>query len=142
MDNSRPNHETAVKFFKYFIENKIAMILSSIVTAEFCVKQPLTDLPLPNFKFLPFNIPDSYHLRDLFLAEFKGQIGNQKNPSVKDDYKIASQCSFNNIKYFITEDGDLILKLRDLKSKGKIDFQILSLVEGVEQSFNIPPQLF
>jgi hypothetical protein len=142
VDDSRPNHESALKFFKYFIENKIAMVLSSIVTSEFCIKQPLTDLPLANFKFLPFNIPDSYHLSHLFLDEFKGQIGSHKNPSIKDDYKIASQCSFNNVKYFITEDNDLIKKLRTLKSEGKIDFQILSLSEGVDVSFAIPLSLF
>ncbi|OYQ34006.1 hypothetical protein CHU92_12265 [Flavobacterium cyanobacteriorum] len=73
VDDSRVNHQKAVQFYKYFIENKIAMILSSIVTSEFCTKQDIADLPLNNFKPLPFNIPDSYHISSLFDDIYKNR---------------------------------------------------------------------
>ncbi len=142
VDNSRSSHEAAKKFYQYFIENKIAMILSSIVTSEFCIKQPITDLPLEVFRTLPFNIPDSHHLSNLFMEDFKGQFEGTPKSCVKDDFKIVSQCSFNKIKYFITEDGKLIAQLRKMSHDKKIDFQVLSLNEGVDVSFGIPPQLF
>jgi hypothetical protein len=142
VDDTRPNHTNAKGFYKYFIDNKIAMILSSIVTSEFCVKQQLTDLPLKNFKTLPFNIPDSYHLSHLFLDEFKGQLEGSCRAAIKDDFKIVSQCSFNKITHFITEDQPLCNKLRSLKSNGKIQLNALYLPDGYRIAFGLPQELF
>lgn len=142
VDNTRQNHSIAKDFYKYFIDNKYSMILSSIVTSEFCIKQPLTDLPLSNFKALPFNIPDSYHLSGLFIEEFKGQLEGTCRAAVKDDYKIVSQCNFNKIAYFITEDEPLYNKLRKLKSDGKIQFNTLFLPDGYNIAFGLQAELF
>jgi hypothetical protein len=141
VDDSRENHQKAVQFYKYFIENKIAMILSSIVTSEFCTKQDITDLPLNNFKPLPFNIPDSYHISSLFDDIYKNRDG-QNRACVKDDYKILSQCVFNKIDYFITEDFNLHKKVLNLKSSKKLHLTSLHLPDGYEVAFNIPPTLF
>jgi hypothetical protein len=142
VDNTRQNHTIAKDFYKYFIDNKYHMILSSIVTSEFCIKQPLTDLPLSNFKALPFNIPDSHHLSSLFLDEFKGQLDGTCRAAVKDDFKIVSQCNFNKIGYFITEDEPLCNKLRLLRSNGKIQFNTLFLPDGYRNAFGLPAVLF
>lgn len=142
VDDTRPNHSKAKEFYKYFIDQRYAMILSSIVTSEFCIKQKLTDLPLSNFKTLPFNIPDSYHLSSLFLDEFKGQLEGSSRVAVKDDFKIVSQCNFNKIKYFITEDEPLCKKLKVLKTDGKIHFNTLYLPDGYRSSFGLAPELF
>lgn len=53
-DNSRPNHEVAKKYYKYFIDNNIDMYLSAIVASEYEYKDsidPILDtgnfIPLP-----------------------------------------------------------------------------------------------
>lgn len=141
VDDSRENHAKAVEFYKYFIDERIAMILSSIVTSEFCVKQEFTDLPLSNFKMLPFNIPDSYNITSIFGSFFSDNYP-QCRVAVKDDYKITSQCSFNKIDYFITEDSKFYKKLSDLRQDGKIKFKPLFLPDGFKTAFNIAPTLF
>jgi hypothetical protein len=142
VDASRENHKKATEFYKYFIDNKVAMILSAIVTSEFCVKQPITDLPLENFRPLPFNIPDSYHIRNLFEDKFKNIDSGISRVSIKDDYKIVSQCNFNKISYLITEDKLLFTLLTSLQSEKNINFKPLLLQDGYEKSFGLQIGLF
>lgn len=142
VDASRVNHNKAKEFYKYFIDNKIAMILSAIVTSEFCIKQPITDLPLENFRPLPFNIPDSYHISTLFENKFKNNENGISRESVKDDYKIVSQCNFNNISYLITEDEKLFNLLLSLKGDNSINFKPLLLQNGHVKSFELQIGLF
>lgn len=40
-DNSRPNHEVAKKYYKYFIDNNIDMYLSAIVASEYEYKDSI-----------------------------------------------------------------------------------------------------
>jgi len=142
VDASRKNHNKAKEFYKYFIDNKIAMVLSAIVTSEFCIKQPLTDLPLENFKPLPFNIPDSNHISYLFEEKFKNVKNDISRVSVKDDYKIVSQCNFNKITYLITEDEALYNMLNSLSLDKDISFKPLLLQDGYEKAFGLQIGLF
>lgn len=142
VDASRDNHNKAREFYKYFIDNKIAMVLSAIVTSEFCIKQPITDLPLENFRPLPFNLPDSYHISNLFENKFKNIDSGISRVSVKDDYKIASQCNFNKITYLLTEDEPLFTLLNSLQSEKNISFKPLLLQDGYEKSFQLQIGLF
>ena len=142
VDASRVNHIKAKDFYKHFLDNNIAMVLSAIVTSEFCIKQPITDLPLANFRPLPFNIPDSYHISSLFEEKFKNVKNDISRVSVKDDYKIVSQCNFNKITYFITEDETLFNMLTSLSMEQKISFKPLLLQEGCDKSFGLQIGLF
>jgi hypothetical protein len=142
VDASRANHIKAKEYYKYFIDNKIAMVLSAIVTSEFCIKQPLSDLPLENFKLLPFNIPDSYHISILFEDKFKNFNSSTSRASIKDDYKIVSQCNFNKITYLITEDQPLFNLIKTLNSAKNIYFKPILLQDGYEKSFGLQVGLF
>jgi hypothetical protein len=138
VDDSRTNHQKAREFYKYFLDNKYPMILSSIATAEFCIRQKLTDLPLNTFRTLPFNIPDSHHLSSLFDAYFKKVTPIPRN-CVKDDFKLLSQADFNNINYFITEDADLIKDfIIPLNAEGKLRTKPLFVADGVHKALRLP----
>jgi len=138
VDDTRANHQQAKDFFKYFVENKYAMILSSIATCEFCARQPLTDLPLSNFKLLPFNISDSHHLRTLFVEYVTHRITGENRVSVKDDFKLISQASYNQIDYLITEDFNFFNRMLDLNSKTVLRTKPLFCPNGVHKEFKIP----
>jgi hypothetical protein len=142
VDDTRGNHAKAKGFYKYFIDNKMHMILSSIVTSEFCIKQSLTDLPISNFRTLPFNIPDSFHLSAIFEDKFRNYNTETSRNSVKDDYKIVSQCNFNKIEYLITEDEPLCKLITNLNTEHKTSIKPLYLPDGHETSFNIQVALF
>jgi len=58
VDGNRPCHEAARGYYRHFLENGITMFLPTVVVAEFAIKQPIADLPLRNFRVLPFNLDD------------------------------------------------------------------------------------
>jgi len=145
VDDSRKYHQQAKDFYKYFLDNKYAMILSPIATSEFCVRQPITDLPLHNFQTLAYNIPDSHHLRHLFQDNFNQRQLGESRSAVKDDYKIISQASFNKIDFIITEDDLFCKKMIALYDKGLLSSKPLFCPNGVQTEFKIPvppPTLF
>ena len=51
-----PLHNNAVGYYKYFLEQKYCLKISTIAISEFCVEAELTDLPLRNLQILPFLI--------------------------------------------------------------------------------------
>jgi len=59
VDQNRPHHAVAAKYYRLMLEQQVPMYFSAIVAAEFAIKQPITDLPLKNFRCIPFNIPHS-----------------------------------------------------------------------------------
>lgn len=68
VDRSRPNHQIAAQYYRLMLEQNIQMYFSAIVAAEFSIKQPITDLPLKNFRAIPFNIPHGMEAGRLWNA--------------------------------------------------------------------------
>lgn len=46
----RAHHTAAQQYYRHMLQNNIPMYFSAIVAAEFGIKQPITDLPLNNFR--------------------------------------------------------------------------------------------
>ena len=59
VDSKRPNHTVASQYYRHMLDEQISMYFSAIAASEFAIKQPITDLPLKNFRSIPFNIPHS-----------------------------------------------------------------------------------
>jgi len=58
LKNDDPLHQNAKDYFKYFLEQKIEIYLSSIVVAEYSVKDDAFNLPLEFVKIIPFDFFD------------------------------------------------------------------------------------
>lgn len=102
-NETRPNHETALKYYRYMLEQNITMYLSSIVVAEFSIKEKITDLPLRNFKILPFNVPDGIEAGNIF--NLLGGVKSDDSRSVaRDDLKIIAQGIREHIPFVLTDD--------------------------------------
>jgi len=109
VNGKHPFHEHAKKFYQYFLENDVSMILSTIVLSEFAIKQPITDLPLSNFRILPFNID---HAAKCFEVNFtKYQNKAHTKHVIKDDFKILSQAIVEQADLFVTRDNEFISKV-------------------------------
>jgi|SRR5690606_8253490 len=142
VDDNRPNHDNAVKYYKYFIDEGISMYLSSIVCAEFTLVQKIDDLPLDSLKAISYNIPDSYTSSIIYKEFMANRPDGLCRNCIKDDIKLVGLCAFNKIDYLITEDDRFFKKLVKLKEDKVILFQPINLCDSLENSFNIPPTLF
>lgn len=140
-DRNRNNHDKALDFYTFFLNEGYSMYLSTIVISEFSIRQEITDLPLQNFKIMPFNFPESISIGEIFVDYFSMRDIDEQRVAIKDDFKISTQTEKNNLKYFITEDEKLFKRLKRMKDDNKISFNPLLLQDGYAKSFNIHTEL-
>lgn len=134
VDRNRPNHKVAGQYYKYLIEQKSAIYLSAIVASEFAIKQAITDLPLKNFRILPFNITHS--VESARLSNLLGPKDTGDNRSVvREDVKIMAQASHENIDFILTEDGSTLFKYcHRLQKAGNLNVRAIKLADGFDSS--------
>ena len=84
-DPRRDRHAVAKQYFQYFLSSRMPMVISSIVVAEFCVRQPLATLPLEQLILLPFTHEDAEVAGSFDFKTLKG--GEKDRQSLKDDLK-------------------------------------------------------
>jgi predicted nucleic acid-binding protein len=132
-DPGRPNHPVAVNYFRYCLNQRIPMALSTIAAGEFEVRQPVSDLPLQNFRVLPYNLLHSIRAAALFraLQEDSHQAPEERRPIIINDLKILAQAEEEGISVILTEDANTLSRLADrLRRRGEIQARCLLLTEG------------
>ncbi|MDD3877937.1 MAG: hypothetical protein PHT69_15050 [Bacteroidales bacterium] len=99
-------HQNAKDYFKYFLEKKVEIFLSSIVVAEYSVKDDPTNLPLEFVKIIPFDFFDGKTAGEFHsvLLNNKEQVSNIERNVIKDDCKLMAQLFNRNIQGYITKD--------------------------------------
>ncbi len=99
-------HQNAKDYFKYFLENKIEIYLSSIVIAEYSVKDDANNLPLQFVKIIPFDFFDGKTAGEFhsILIRNKEQVANIERNVIKDDCKLIAQIFTRKIEGYITKD--------------------------------------
>src|ERR1035438_8316604 len=89
-DPSRPHHAIAVDYFRHCLAQRIPMWISVVAAGEFEVKQPVSDLPLQNFRIQPYNLPHAIRAAALFRAirEDTAPSAEDRRPIIINDLKI------------------------------------------------------
>ncbi|MCX6226245.1 MAG: hypothetical protein NTV01_16095 [Bacteroidia bacterium] len=59
LDEGSPLFKNADAYFRYFLEQEITMMISTISIAEYCVGGEISELPLLNLQIVPFNLDHS-----------------------------------------------------------------------------------
>ena len=133
IDRKRPCHLATKDYYKYFLEHGVTMFLPTIVAAEFTLKQPITDLPLRNFRVLPFTLPDAMRCAGLNVAYYRSVVGGGQRDAVKDDFKIMAQVEEQGARFLITEDAETLPRYcARLTADGKVHFRVLQLKDGFD----------
>src|SRR5438445_13368932 len=65
-DPDRANHAVALEYFRHCLAQRIPMWISVVAAGEFEVGQPVSDLPLQNFRVQPYNLPHAIRAAALF----------------------------------------------------------------------------
>ncbi|MCX8520593.1 MAG: hypothetical protein ORN28_03550 [Rhodoferax sp.] len=131
VDQQRTHHHTAVNYYRYMLEQQISMYFSAIVAAEFSVKQPVTDLPLKNFRVINFTVPHGVEAGRLLNMLEKDT--DTSRIAVRDDYKLIAQAHHEAIPFLITEDAGTMHKYcQRLEKSGNVKTRALLLTEGFD----------
>lgn len=134
VDGNRSNHSIAAQYYRMMLEQQCPMVFSAIVAAEFAIKQPITDLPLKNFRSIPFNIPHSVEAARLWNV-----LGNRDSSDnravVRDDIKLMAQAAHESIPFILTEDASTLFKYcARLRDAGILRVRAIKLVDGFDSS--------
>jgi len=132
VDGSRRNHSIAKQYYVLMLEQQAPMYFSAIVAAEIAIGQPLTDLPLRNFRTIPFNIPHSVESARLWNALGKHDDGDNR-AVVRDDIKLMAQAAHESIPFILTEDASTLYKYCErLRSAGVLRVRAIKLADGFD----------
>lgn len=114
-------HQNAKDYFKYFLEQKVEIYLSSIVIAEYSVKDDANNLPLEFVKIVPFDFFDGRTAGEFhsILINNKDQVATIERNVIKDDCKLLAQIFNRKIGAYITKDkksfGQIFLPIQKVK---------------------------
>jgi hypothetical protein len=134
VDSSRSNHSIATQYYKMLLEQQLPIYFSSIVAAEFAMKQEITDLPLRNFRFLPFNIPHSIEAARIWNL-LDGRDSGGSRAVVCDDRKIIAQASHEKIPFILTDDTKTFYRYcEQLRTLHKMNIRAIKLADGFDPS--------
>lgn len=133
-DSKRPNHAIAGQYYRLLLEQQVPMFFSAIVAAEFAIKEPITNLPLKNFRIIPFNVPHSVE-----AARIWNLLGPRDSADsrvvVRDDVKLIAQASHEKIPFILTEDASTLFKYCErLSAAAEVKIRAIKLVDGYHPS--------
>ena len=135
-------HSNAVGYFKYFLENEIALKVSTITIAEYCVLGKLEDLPLKNVQIVPFNLKDAEKTGEFAKIIFTENKINEEKLSpraiIPNDSKLFAQSDLDKtITHFVTSDVRSKNTLALLKKGTNPKFNIISIDVPYTETFGI-----
>jgi predicted nucleic acid-binding protein len=127
-------------YYKYFLEKEIAMVVSTISIAEFCVRGSIEELPLKNLQILPFNVNHAKKTgefaRALFEARQKGELEQTERLLISNDSKLFAQADQESqIKHFVTSDIRSLKPFTVLKATIELKFDIINISQKHTEAF-------
>lgn len=131
--------EQAREYLEYFLNESVALYVSTIAISEFCVKGSLEMLPLNCLRILPFNLCHAEASGTLYaqVQELKGNgqsLGIQRNV-VTNDCKMFAQANVEGFDYFVSSDskaGTLLSRIGE-----SIHFRFIDISNSIQSEMGI-----
>lgn len=124
-DENDPKNASAVQYFKYFLDKKFRLYLSSIAIAEYCVKGDFNDLPLNECRILVFGAAHAQvagKLRAIY-SPVRTEEDGTRNVVINDIKMFAQADVSENIGYFVTFDQKSRKPYDKIDSQRKLKFK-------------------
>lgn len=130
MDNTDALHANSLEYYKFFLEEKISMHISTIAIAEYGIGDDPINLPLSNLQIEVFDFLDA-QTASKFHKEIKGSkdnIAGYNRRIITNDVKIIAQISTKKIDALISKDIKSIKQYIDpLSSASLLSLRFIDL---------------
>ncbi|MCP4120397.1 MAG: type II toxin-antitoxin system VapC family toxin [Bacteroidetes bacterium] len=142
LNDADPLHKNAKGYFKYFLDQGIAMKVSTISIAEYCVVGKLEDLPLRNIQILPFNVDQAIRTGEfaqIIFTENKTEKSKiEPRAIIPNDSKLFAQADLDkSITHFVTSDARSKQTHSTLSRRTTPKFDIIDIKNPHHQVFGI-----
>ncbi|MDR2841190.1 MAG: hypothetical protein LBV75_08060 [Paludibacter sp.] len=130
--------QNADNYFRYFIENNIEMLISTISIAEFCIVGSIDELPLKNLQIVPFNLIHAQKtgLFAKIVFQNKNKLKLNERNIIPNDTKLFAQADIRT-DYYLSSDTESLKIYNLLKKETGINFQFIDLQTPVNETFSL-----
>lgn len=94
LNEEDPLFKSADGYFRYFLNEEIRMMISTISIGEYCVGGEINELPLRNLQILPFNLDHAKRTGEFAKIVFqnKGSLKLNERNIIPNDTKLFAQA--------------------------------------------------
>ncbi|HOD61905.1 MAG TPA: hypothetical protein PKG96_07355 [Bacilli bacterium] len=140
LNDNDPLFKNADGYFRYFLKKEIAMMVSTISIAEYCVGGDVHELPLRNLQIVPFNLDHSKRTGEFAKIVFqnKGKLKLNERNIIPNDTKLFAQADCEkSVEFYISSDAESLKIYNLLKQETNLKFQFIDLNIPYHQTFGI-----
>lgn len=141
LDENSPLYNNAVRYFRYFVENKFDLIISTIAIAEYCTHGNYKALPMDKLRYVTFNLNHAIRTSEFAKIVFQERKGNKLQVSdrniIPNDTKLFAQADCEKVDYYISSDRECIKIYNKIKGNTGIKFQFIDLNTPYNQTFGV-----
>ncbi len=138
LNDSDPLFKHADDYFRYFIGNNIAMLISTISIAEYCAGGSVNELPLKNLQILPFNFKHAERAGAFarIVFQHKNKLKLSERTIIPNDTKLFAQAdSESAIEFYLSSDSESQKVYNLLKQTDVPKFQFIDLKIPCRETF-------
>jgi hypothetical protein len=140
LNDTDPLFKNADGYFRYFLQQKIEMVVSTISIAEYCVGGDVDELPLKNLQILPFNLDHARRTGELakIVFQHKNKLNLRDRNVIPNDSKLFAQADIQKqIAFYLLSDTESLKIYNLLKPLSNLKFQFIDLKISYSQTFSI-----
>jgi predicted nucleic acid-binding protein len=142
LNDEDPLHDSAKKYFKYFLDSDVSLKVSTISIAEYCVRGSVEELPLKNLHLVPFNYNHGIKAGEFakIIFEDKSDAPEKFYPRaiIPNDSKLFAQADVeSDVKYFVTSDSRSKNIYRILVGNLDVNFEIADINRPYNELFGV-----
>lgn len=140
LNDSDPLFKNADGYFRYFLQKKITMMVSTISIAEYCVGGDVHELPLRNLQIVPFNLDHSKRTGEFAKIVFqnKGKLKLKERNIIPNDTKLFAQADCEKtVEFYLSSDTESYKIFNLLKQETAPKFQFIDLNTPYNETFGL-----
>ena len=140
LNDRDPLFKNADGYFRYFLQNEITMMISTISIAEYCVGGDVHELPLRNLQIVPFNLDHSKRTGEFakIVFENKGKLKLKERHIIPNDTKLFAQADCERaVEFYLSSDTESFKIYDLLKKETSPKFQFIDLHIPYNETFGL-----
>lgn len=140
LNDEDPLFKNADGYFRYFLNEEIRMMISTISIGEYCVGGEINELPLRNLQILPFNLDHAKRTGEFAKVVFqnKGSLKLNERNIIPNDTKLFAQADCEKtVDFYLSSDSESFKIYNLLRQKTNPKFQFIDLKIPYSETFGI-----